>query len=250
MIGRLVAAALLSGTLAGVAVSVVQEFTTAPLILHAERYESLGGAALPRTDGATDARLLLAHDGESRDGEGSAWAPEDGAERTFFTVMANVIAGVAYGALLIAAFHLRGAPVDGRAGLTWGVAGFVAFAVAPSLGLPPGTPGAATADLDARQLWWAFAAASTAAGLWSLLLAERRALNVLGVVLIVLPHAVGAPQPDAVGGAAPAELAARFAAASIATGLVFWALLGWLGGRFYERFVPRPGAAGARTAGT
>ena len=248
MIGRLLTAALLSGVSAGVAVSVVQEFTTAPIILHAEEYERLGAsghAALVWADDATGGRFHLAHDGETHDGGGDAWAPADGLERTVFTVMANIIAGVAYGALLIAAFHLRGAAVDGRTGLMWGVAGFVAFAVAPSLGLPPETPGAMAAELGARQLWWAFAAASTAAGLWLLLLAERRALNVLGVALIVLPHAVGAPHPGDIGGAAPPELAGRFVAASIATGLVFWSVLGWLGGRSYERFVLRPEAAGA-----
>ena len=42
MIRKVLASALLSGLLAGVLITVIQEFTTTPIILHAEEYE--GGA--------------------------------------------------------------------------------------------------------------------------------------------------------------------------------------------------------------
>jgi len=240
MIGRLLAAALVSGVLSGVLISVVHHFTTTPIILHAELYEGMGGddhAALMWTDEVAGVQFYLA-DSNHEDAEES-WGPEDGLERTLFTSLANILTGVAFAALLVAGFYLRGTPVDGRTGLAWGMAGFVVFAMAPAMGLPPELPGAMAADLQASQFWWVFAAVSTGAGLWLLLLSSHVALHVAGVILIALPHIVGAPQPD-LGGPVPPELAAHFAAASLATALVFWALLGWLGGKSYNRNVGRP----------
>ena len=239
MIARLLTAALLSGVLAGVAISVLQEFTTTPLILHAEQYEHAADhAALMWTDEVTGGQFYLAHDGVGHGDE--AWAPGDGLERTLYTGISNVIAGVAFASLLVAAYHLAGRRVDGRSGLAWGVAGFVVFSLAPALGLPPEVPGSMAAELVSRQAWWFLAVVSTGAGLWLLLLARRLPLNLAGIALIVLPHAVGAPQPPEIGGAVPPELAGHFAAAALATAFVFWSLLGWLSGRFYRRFAVRP----------
>jgi len=246
MIGRLLTAALVSGVLAGVLISVVQEFTTTPIILHAELYEGSGSsdhAVLMWTDEVAGGQFYLAHDGEDHGDESEAWGPGDGLERSFYTGLSNIITAVAYAALLIAAFHLRGRPVDGRAGLMWGVAGFVVFALAPGMGLPPEVPGAMAADLEARQMWWIFAAVSTAAGLWLLLLLRQIPLNVLGAVLIVSPHVIGAPQPAELGGSVPPELAGHFVSTSLAVSFVFWAMLGWFAGLAFDRFVTRPAEA-------
>ena len=48
----------------------------------------------------------------------------------------------------------------------------------------------------------------------------------LGVVLIALPHLIGAPHPSSPESAVPAVLAAEFAARSIASMAVFWIVLG------------------------
>jgi predicted cobalt transporter CbtA len=82
-------------------------------------------------------------------------------------------------------------------------------------------------------------AVATGAGLWCLVLGGRTWLRALGVVLIVLPHVAGAPRPDEIGGAVPPELAGHFVAASLVTAFVFWAVLGWLAGFFYQRFAER-----------
>ena len=250
MIARLLTATLLSGALAGVVMSAVQLFTTTPLIFEAESYESAAAvheAVLAWSDEDVRAGVWPVHAGESHaEGEAPAWAPADGAERLFFTVMTNVIAGVAYGALLMAAFHMRGAAMDARRGLMWGVAGFVVFTVAPSLGLPPEAPGAVSAEVGAQQFWWLVTTICTAAGLWLLLAWRELPFNLLGVGLLILPHAIGAPVPDAAGGGAlPPEIAARFVTAAIAANLVFWSVLGWTGGWSYGRFVRRPAPAGA-----
>ncbi|MGY8997315.1 MAG: CbtA family protein [Alphaproteobacteria bacterium] len=240
MIGRLLTAALVSGVLVGVLISVVHHFTTTPIILHAEHYEGTGGdeqAMVMWSDSVAGGQFYLAHGDEEHGDE--VWAPENGLERTLFTSLANIITGVAFAALLMAGFYMRGDPVDGRKGVAWGVAGFVVFGLAPAMGLPPELPGTLAGSVEARQFWWAFAAISTGAGLWFLLLTHHIAMHAAGVLLIALPHIVGSP-PTVLGGPVPPELAAHFVAASLGTGLIFWALLGWIGGKSYQRFVERP----------
>lgn len=255
MFARLLAATLASGVLAGVLISLVQEVTTTPLILQAETYESQAEAgpapaqAMLWRQVRGDSGIRFVHGDESSGGTGAgngdatAWSPEDGIERTLFTVLANIVTGVAFAALLVAAFGLRGAPVSARKGVVWGLAGFTVFAAAPSLGLPPEVPGAMAAEIGIRQAWWALAAASTAAGLWLLVFQSRIAFHIVGVALLALPHLIGAPHPDHVGGLVPPELAGQFVSASLATSLVFWAMLGWLAGRFYEQLVSRRATA-------
>ena len=55
-------------------------------------------------------------------------------------------------------------------------------------------------------------------------------------MLIALPHIVGAPHPHEYVSTAPAELAGHFAATSLAVTAIFWAVLGYASGAFYERF--------------
>jgi cobalt transporter subunit CbtA len=245
MIGRIFTVALLAGLAAGLVISVVQHFTTTPIILHAEEFEnkpaaSLGGHA--RLDltarGLTGGRLYLAHaTGEHAPGaEAEGWGPEDGLERTLYTTLANVLTGIGFALVLTAAMFMRGRPVDGRQGVMWGVAGFAAVSLAPSLGLPPEVPGSMAAELVARQGWWIFAAGASVAGLALMFLGRDRWMPFGGVALLILPHLVGAPQPDAIGGAVPPELAGHFVAASLVTAAAFWAFLGWATGSLAKRF--------------
>jgi cobalt transporter subunit CbtA len=168
-------------------------------------------------------------------GAGEAWGPEDGLERTLFTVLANVIMGVGFALLVVAGMALHGKPVTTGAGVHWGAAGFVVFTLAPALGLPPEVPGSITADLQARQVWWVSAAAAAALGLGLMVFLEARYWKVLGVIVAAIPHMVGAPHPDSIGGSVPPELAGQFAATSIVVGAIFWVLIGSLSAAFYRR---------------
>jgi cobalt transporter subunit CbtA len=155
-------------------------------------------------------------------------------------VLANVVLGVGFALLLVAAFALSGRAVDARYGALWGAAGFAVFVLGPGLGLPPEVPGmAAAGDLLARQLWWLLAVGCTAAGLGLLAFGRGPALALLGALALVLPHAIGAPHPAEVGagGVVPPELAGRFVAASFVTAAAFWALLGASAGALYRRLV-------------
>jgi cobalt transporter subunit CbtA len=223
---RIFGAALLAGLIAGLLVSLLQELRLVPLILAAEDFEAAGhahGAAAHAHDAAHT------HD--------AAWAPADGLERRAFTWLANIVTAAGFGLLLTAAYGLRGRPTDARRGLLWGLAGFAAFALAPALGLPPELPGAAAGDLHDRQVWWLATAAATSGGLALLAFAPAALAKAAGALLIAAPHLVGAPHPPpGSAGAAPPELAAAFAVASLVTAGLFWAALGALTGAFYRRF--------------
>ncbi|PIW27296.1 MAG: cobalt transporter [Rhodospirillales bacterium CG15_BIG_FIL_POST_REV_8_21_14_020_66_15] len=242
MIGRIFAVALLAGLAAGLAVSVVQHFTTTPIILHAEEFEnkpaaSLGGHARvdPDARGLTGGRLYLAHEhAPGADAEG--WAPEDGLERALYTALANVLTAIGFALVLTAVVYMRGRPVDGRRGVLWGIAGFCVVSLAPALGLPPEVPGSVAAELTARQGWWALCAAATAGGLGFMFLGPRRWMPWAGAALLALPHVIGAPHPEGMGGAVPPELAAHFVAASLVTTAAFWAFLGFATGTLARRF--------------
>jgi len=273
MIKRIFLAAIAAGLLAGLLITAVQTVTTTPIILHAEKYENAGeGKAQQhgwlRPDGGlvrtnTKGLVQLAdagHGGKPGHGHPLADAGHGGKpghthlhangdaaraggdagiggglERLLFTGLANLLMGVGFALLLVACFALYGKPVDPRRGVLWGLAGFAVFTLAPGLGLPPEVPGSKAAAMTDRQLWWAFAALAAAGGLWLMVFARRHAWKVLGVVVIALPHLIGAPHPAEIGGKVPPELAGHFAAASIVVSAIFWASLGWLGGTFWER---------------
>jgi cobalt transporter subunit CbtA len=142
--------------------------------------------------------------------------------------------------------RLRGAPVDARRGLLWGLAGFACFVLAPALGLPPKPPGAAVGELAARQAWWFGAVLATAGGLW-LISRPAWSTRLLALVLLLLPHAIGAP-PSAGADLVPPSLALRFAFTSVATNLVFWLALGALCGALLGRLTPQVRGAMPATA--
>ena len=200
------------------------------MIHAAELYESAAPAA------ESGAAAGHTHDDGSVHDHGEGWAPSDGIERLSYTWMANMLIGVGYGLLLMAAIVLSGRKIDARQGLFWGLAGFLVFALSPAVMLPPEIPGAAAAPLPLRQLLWVGVVVSTASGLALLAFNRRRPLKALGVALIVLPLLVPTPHGEGTGSATP-ELAAQFVAVSLGAAAIFWACLGSLSGALYQRYV-------------
>ena len=213
--------AAFSGLLAGVLLTLLQHIQVVPLILEAEVYEHAAEAL---------------HPAPSAEHDHGAWQPQDGWQRNVFTTAANIVVALGYALLLGAALTLRATPLTWRSGLLWGLAGYIVFFVAPSLGLPPEVPGAQAAELAQRQLWWVATVSCTASGLALMVFSARRTTKLLGVVLLVAPHFIGAPQPDVAGGVAPAELVQEFINAAFITNAAFWLALGGLFGFFQRRF--------------
>lgn len=239
MLKNLILSAAAAGLAAGLFTAVVQHVTTTPIILEAERYEKAApahehDAALSNDNAAV---VAAATPGEAAD---YGWSPAAGIERTFYTSLATTVLGVGFGLALLGAMSLAGVGINARTGLAFGIAGFMAVALAPAMGLPPEIPGSGAAALETRQTWWFFAVACTAVGIAGLMLSKNVWLQIGGVVLIALPQIVGAPRPLEYISTAPAELAGHFAAASLAVTTIFWAVLGYSSGAFFER-LSRPG---------
>jgi predicted cobalt transporter CbtA len=201
MFRRILITALLAGFLGGLGISVVQEFTTAPIIHHAEEYESKGAAGGHKhgfLDQSPHSLFHLAQAKETPPAENHGWAPSDGLERTLYSTLANIITGIGFALILVACIALSG-------------------------------------ELGARQGWWLLCVAATAAGLWMLVFRHGAYWMVAGIVLLAAPHLIGAPQPAHVGGPVPPEIAGHFVAASLVTAAIFWCALGWLSGTFWRR---------------
>ena len=209
-------AALAAGAIAGILLFFYQQVVLVPRIVAAEVYEE-------RAEGAGE-DAGAHHDSE--------WKPRSGWERSFFTAASTILTGIGFAALLLATVTLSGFRLDVRRGLLWGAAGFACFALAPALGLPPLPPGVPAGDLRMRQLWWVMTVAATALGLFLILAARRGWISrTAGVLVLLLPHAIGAPQtigPEIV----PAHLVRAFALASIGGSGLFWLALGAAAGLF------------------
>jgi cobalt transporter subunit CbtA len=231
MVNRVLAVSLLAGLLAGLLIAALQHVTTTPLILKAESYEAALRAQAPSLAGsrepafAGDARLFLAH-GSQGDGTDAEWKPQDGFQRTAITSLVTVATAVGFAALLLGGMIAANDGIDDRRALIWAVCGFLAFGLAPAIGLAPELPGSAAADLVHRQLWWVGTALATAAGLFVFLRMDPPWLRVLALPLILAPHLVGAPHPAGPESRVPAEIAAHFAALSLGVQAALWLATG------------------------
>lgn len=223
MIARIARAALVAGALAGVLAWAAHQWRAVPVIIQAEVHER----AAPSP--SSPAPAAHAHDGAP-----SAAAHGDhgdeGWRRHARTFLTTIVTGIGYGFLLAGAIILSGRPMDARAGALWGAAGFVAFAAAPALGLPPELPGMAAAELGPRQAWWLATAAASAGGIALIVFPRARPAKIAGAVLMALPHLVGAPKVPPAPAHLPAELAAEFAVVSLLSAAAFWVALGALSG--------------------
>ncbi|MEW9805115.1 CbtA family protein [Mesorhizobium sp. ZMM04-5] len=226
-------AAAAAGLLAGLILAALQTYATVPLILQAETFESAGAPA--HDHGAAEAALA-----ESGHHGGDAWAPEDGFERFAYTAGINIVSGIGFALLLVAVSEFAGGIANWRQGMIWGFAGFAVFTLAPGLGLPPELPAMPAADLFARQAWWIGTVAATAAGLALIAFSGRAPLAILGVALIVLPHVIGAPQPETHDSPVPDSLHHQFIVAATVTNLIFWVALGGIVGLVRQRFLGPP----------
>ena len=241
MFRRIFLTALLAGFLSGSCISIIHEFTTTPIIFHAEKFERKG-VSKDRKVGVDKRIPFSLSDSHKKKHEIKRIViepiPYDW-DRAFLSAISNIITGVGFSLILVACFSLCKAKIGTRQGVVWGMAGFGVISLAPALGLPPEIPGVFTADVGTRQMWWFICVGGTASGLWMLIFRSGIFWMPFGIILIVLPHLVGAPQPTQIGGLVPPEIASKFVSASLVTSAIFWLTLGWLSGFFWQRFENR-----------
>lgn len=234
MFKRIAQTAGFTGLLAALILTLLQSFWVAPLILKAETYEKAPAAEMhEHAEGAMSGHV---HDEQ-------AWEPEDGWQRVLSTTGGNLVVAVGFSLMLAALYTLR-EPTGVRQGALWGLAGYAVFVLAPTLGLPPELPGTAAADLTQRQIWWIGTAASTAVGLALIVFARSGLLKVLGAAILVVPHVIGAPQPQVHAALAPEALEAEFKVASLLTNALFWVAMGLISAWLFRRQDARQTQAG------
>ncbi|MFN0313929.1 MAG: CbtA family protein [Burkholderiales bacterium] len=222
--------ALLAGLLTGVPMTFVQMFTTSPLIAQAEAFENSAAVEHASSSGAQGS-----HD------HGNSWEPGEGLERTLYTGLSTVLAAIGY-ALILAVVLAQLKRSGWRQGLLLGAAGYVVFQLAPGLGLPPQPPGVPEAELMPRQTWWFGTVTATALGLGALYWARTHSKAIwilVGVVLLVAPHVIGAPQAVRGISAVPQSLAEQFAVVALLTMGAFWLLLGSIEGLIFSKLSRR-----------
>jgi len=256
---NLVFAAVLVGIISGVVLAAVQQIAVTPTIIAAEQYEVADEAPAANTghDHKIDQHAAGHHDvvmalntaeqhNKAHSHDPEAWAPQDGFERLFFTSFSNVLAGIGFGLLILAAMTYHG-KANIKIGALWGVAGYLTFFVAPALGLHPEIPGMEAANLQGRQGWWLTTITLTAIGL-GLIAFAHISLKAAGVVLLAIPHVLGAPLPALIEGAshfshpdpqavlALEALAKEFLQATAIANAAFWIVLGLSCGYFINKF--------------
>lgn len=226
MIMRIARTAGFSGLLAALLLTLLQNFWVAPLILEAETYESAAPVAEHHEHGAEGA---AAHEHSAE-----AWSPEDGWQRVLSTTGGNLVVAVGFALILVALYSLREpkrappAPCGAWRGSPCS-AWPRPWACRPSCRAPlPLTWGNARPGGSALQAQphWA----------WPCLVFARHWLvKALGAVLLVLPHVIGAPQPEVHQSLAPEALEAQFKVASWLTNAAFWLALGLFSAWLYRR---------------
>lgn len=261
MIQRMLTSAVFAGFAAGLLAALLHFAFVQKLILLGEDYETgalvhfngvaAGGHAddhdhaapeTPAADATTtapttpEAPAAVEADGHAHKHEA---AEEGGAfSRNVWTSLFYGFEFVGYALVLVAGYGLAdafGKRVTLREGLLWGIAGYAAFQLAPAMGLEPELPGTMAADLAARQIWWIGTALCTAAALGLLGYGKGVASVIGAVLLLAIPHVIGAPELESYSGVAPPELASSFAARSLGVGLSVWSALGALSGWLWSR---------------
>ena len=222
MFTRILTSALFAGAAAGLVIALLQLFFVQPVLLHAELYES----------------GKLVHFGSSSTVPAHQDVGGFDAVRDGLSVVFTMLVYSGYAMVLVALMSQaedRGATINGRTGLIWGVAGFVAVHFAPGFSLAPEVPGVAAADVGDRQIWWFATVITAALALWLGAFGKSWSAWGAAVVLLLAPHIVGAPEPAVFTGPVPTEIGAHFAARAFGVGMAAWVLLGCLAGFFWQR---------------
>jgi len=221
MYSRFIISALFAGAAAGLIAGILQLIFVQPVLLHAELYES--GELVHFGAAAVSAHPELPGFDAMRDG---------------LSLIFTMLTYTGYALIMVALMGLaedRGAQIDARTGILWGVAGFVAFHFAPGFTLAPEVPGVAAADVSARQIWWFATVVTAGVALWLIAFGRNWAAWGVAAILLMAPHLIGAPEPDVFTGPVPTEIGALFAARAFGVGLAAWVLLGSFAGYFWQR---------------
>lgn len=233
MFTRVFFAAILAGLVAGSLLAALQYFRTTPLIIAAENFEGNTDSQKPPAHGAAGHNHATNHKeaapaagptGHAHDA--NAWAPKGDFERTFYSILSDVMLAIGLALLLAAVSLLSGIAITPQNGALWGLVAFAVFTLSPAAGLPPELPGMAAADLTDRQIWWFGCIIAGIVGVGLIAMKQSPVFIVIAIALIAAPHLIGAPQPDDHQSDVPAFLIQSYVANSLFIMAATWITLG------------------------
>lgn len=219
---NLVLSAIAIAIVASSFLNLYQYFFITPIILASEIYEVIEPTATNTVE---------------------VWSPEEGLERSSFSFIANFLVCFGYALLLLTAMATKDS-MKLVQGFIWGIAAYLSVFVAPALGLTPEIPGMEAAHLEGRQIWWLLTVLLTALGLWTIAY-QAIIFKGLGVLMLLIPHLIGAPQPESHGfvNTDPEAINALttlwhefILQTSVANGLL-WLIIGLLSALFSIKFI-------------
>lgn len=221
MFSKLLTSALIAGAVAGLIAALLQLYFLQPVLLHAELFEE----------------GTLLHFGPAPMSEMVVDLPGFDPQRDLLSVAFSMLIYAGFGLMMVAGFSFaegRGAVINARTGLIWGVCGFIAMHMAPGFSFPPEVPGVAAADITARQIWWVLTVATAAIAMALIAWGTGPVAWLAAIVLLLAPQVIGAPQPEIMTGPAPTELGSLYTARALAVNLMGWCFLGVLAGHFWS----------------
>ncbi len=250
MLTRLIPGALFAGLCAGAIAALLQLTFVVPLIHQGELYETGVLIHFPAAAEAHDQAAMTEDAVEDQDPTAAGSTEDDVAaeigsipfdlRRSIGTFGNYMISYIGFALLMVAGFAIAeryGHRVTARTGVIWGLCGFLAVQLAPAFGLPPELPGGTSAPLELRQVWWTQCVLVTIAGIGLLAFGKGPLAIAAAMILIALPHLIGAPEAP-FGGVSPPELSAHFTARVLGAGAVCWAVLGTSAGAIWARDRP------------
>jgi cobalt transporter subunit CbtA len=220
MFSRILTSALFAGAAAGLIAALLQLVFVQPVLLHAELYET--GELVHFGAESVSAHPDLPGLDAMRDG---------------LSIIFTMLTYTGYALIMVALMSIaegRGHNINARAGIIWGLAGFITFHFAPSLSLAPEVPGVAAADVADRQVWWTATVATAGIAMWLIAFGSHKISYAIAALLLLAPHIIGAPEPASFSGPVPTEIGALFAARAFGVGMAAWALLGTFAGYFWQ----------------
>jgi predicted cobalt transporter CbtA len=214
---RFVLAVFVSGIVAGLLVTSVHRWQITPML-------ETAAATTP---------------GEARANESSTPAATKTPRQTRHfggALVLNTVAGLAAACLLVSLISLHGG-ASWLTGLLWGLAGFLAFFLYPSLGMPPKLPASLAGSFGDQSGWWWLAASCASVSMALVLLQPRWLFRIVGLLLLAVPFVAGLPDAGPqTAWPVPDALALRFYWSLALASLLFWLALGVLAaGLFGQR---------------
>lgn len=238
----MVSSALFAGIAAGMIAALLQFWLVTPLLLEGEEYETGNKSHYEGVAMAANTHDHGAHSHDTADvetaGEEETEESENMLARNAKTFAVNLITFTGFGLILVAGFALAarsGYTVTLQSGMIWGLLGFIALQLAPAAGLAPELPGTPAADVVARQYWWFGTVIASVIAIALIAFGKSLPFVIAGMVLLLVPHLIGAPELPFFAGVAPPELSALFVTRTLFVAMIAWVVLGAVAGHFWQR---------------